>query len=145
MNTMTEGSVVRTREIWPRFADWFDTLVPSDMSWRTGFPHSMRVEEFNRNGSFVIRAELPGIDPDQDVDITVKDHMLTISGKREEHQESAQRSEFFYGRFMRTLSLPAGATSDDITATYADGILEVTVPMKTPAEEIKKVTVGRPA
>ena len=144
MNTMTESSAIRTRELWPRMTDWFDTLVPSDLSWRTGFPHSMRVEEFTRDGSFVIRAELPGIDPDQDVEITLKDRMLTIAGKREERHEEAQRSEFFYGRFMRTLTLPSGATGEDIAATYTDGILEVAVPMREPQEEIHRVAVSRP-
>ena len=145
MNTMTESSAIRTRELWPRVTDWFDTLVPSDLSWRTGFPHSMRVEEFTRDGSFVIRAELPGIDPDQDVEITLKDRMLTIAGKREEHHEEAQRSEFFYGRFMRTLTLPAGAGEENIKASYRDGILEVQVPMKTPTEETHRIPIARSA
>ena len=145
MSTMTEASIGRTRDIWPRFTDWFDTLVPSDLSWRTGFPHSMRVEEFSRDGSFVIRAELPGIDPDKDVEITLKDRMLTIAGKREERHEEGQRSEFFYGRFMRTLTLPSGATGEDISASYKDGILEVAVPMHEPQGEVQRVAVSRPA
>lgn len=140
-----DTSLSRTRDVWPRLTDWIDTLVPSDMSWRTGFPHSIRIEEFGRNGDFVIRAELPGIDPEKDVSVNVKDGMLTIEGKREEHRESDQRSEFFYGRFMRTLSLPSGSTSDDIKASYQDGILEVCVPMKQPMEETHKVPISRSA
>jgi HSP20 family protein len=143
MNAMTETTATRTREVWPRLADWLDTVVPSDLSWRTGFPHSMRVEEFTRNGSFVVRAELPGIDPDSDVDITIRDRMLTIAGKREESHEAAQRSEFFYGRFMRTLSLPTNASTEDIRATYLDGILEVEVPLREPDEAVQRVEVSR--
>jgi len=143
MNPATDTTLGRSREAWSHLPDWLDALVPSDISWRAGFPHSMRVEEFNRNGSFVIRAELPGVDPDTDVDITVKDRLLTIAGRREEQQESAQRSEFFYGRFMRTLTLPVGATGEDIKATYRDGILEVKIPLREAAEEPQRITVAR--
>ena len=140
--TSSETSLTRTRDVWPRFTDWLDTLVPSDISWRTGFPHSIRIEEFTRNGSFMIRAELPGIDPDKDVHINVKDGMLTIEGKREEREESDQRSEFFYGRFMRTLSLPSGTSSADIKASYRDGILEIAIPMKQTAERAESIPIS---
>jgi HSP20 family protein len=143
MNPATQTSMTRTREAWSHLPEWLDALVPSDLSWRTGFPHSMRVEEFNRNGAFVIRAELPGIDPEKDVDITVKDRLLTIAGKREEQEETAQRSEFYYGRFMRTLTLPVGASGDEIHATYRDGILEVEIPMHEPAEQVQRISVTR--
>lgn len=143
--TTSESSLMRTREVWPRLTDWLDALVPSDLSWRTGFPHSMRVEEYSKNGDFIIRAELPGIDPDKDVEITVSDGMLTIEGKREEQHEAGHRSEFYYGRFMRTLSLPAGAGEEDIKAAYRDGILEVRVPLKAPSEESHRVPIARSA
>lgn len=139
----TESSLTRTRDVWPRFTDWLDTLVPSDISWRTGFPHSIRIEEFSRNGDFVIRAELPGIDPDKDVQIKMQDGMLTIEGTREEHTESDQRSEFFYGRFMRTLTLPSGADEKKIKAEYRDGILEVSIPMRGPREKAHSIPISR--
>lgn len=142
-STTMESSLTRSRDVWPRFTDWLDTLVPSDISWRTGFPHSIRIEEFSKNGNFMIRAELPGIDPDKDVQINVRDGMLTIEGKREEHAESDQRSEFFYGRFMRTLTLPSGADEKDIKAEYRDGILEVSIPMREPSEKSHKIPISR--
>lgn len=142
-STAMEASITRSRDVWPRFTDWLDTLVPSDISWRTGFPHSIRIEEFSRDGSFVIRAELPGIDPDKNVQVNVKDGLLTIEGKREEHSESDQRSEFFYGRFMRTLTLPVGADEKDIQATYNDGILEVTIPLREPTEKSHSIPIKR--
>jgi HSP20 family molecular chaperone IbpA len=142
-STAMESPLTRSRDVWPRFTDWLDTLVPSDMSWRTGFPHSIRVEEFSKNGDFVIRAELPGIDPDKDVQINVRDNMLTIQGKREEHMESDHRSEFFYGRFMRTLTLPSGADEKHIKASYRDGILEVYIPMREPSEKAHTIPIAR--
>lgn len=141
--TAMETSLTRSRDVWPRFTDWLDTLVPSDISWRTGFPHSIRIEEFTKNGSFVIRAELPGIDPDKNVHVNVKDGLLTIEGKRDEHSESDQRSEFFYGRFMRTLTLPSGADEKGIQATYSDGILEVTIPLREPTEKSHAISIKR--
>lgn len=141
--TAMEASFARSRDVWPRFTDWLDTLVPSDISWRTGFPHSIKIEEFTKNGSFVIRAELPGIDPDKNVHVNVKDGLLTIEGKREEHSESDHRSEFFYGRFMRTLTLPSGADEKGIQATYSDGILEVTIPLREPTEKSHAISIKR--
>lgn len=142
-STTMESSLTRSRDVWPRFTDWLDTLVPSDISWRTGFPHSIRIEEFSKSGNFMIRAELPGIDPDKDVQINIRDGMLTIEGKREEHTESDQRSEFFYGRFMRTLTLPSGSDEKNIKASYRDGILEVSIPMREPSEKAHSIPVSR--
>ncbi|HET7821552.1 MAG TPA: Hsp20/alpha crystallin family protein [Ornithinibacter sp.] len=92
----------------------------------------MKVEEYVEDGTYVIRAELPGIDPDTDVDITVADGILHLAASREERSEEDRpdgyRSEFHYGSLQRSLRLPEGATADDITATYGDGILEVRVP-----------------
>lgn len=142
-STAMESPLTRSRDVWPRFTDWLDTLVPSDISWRTGFPHSIRIEEFSKNGNFMIRAELPGIDPDKDVQINVRDGMITIEGKREENIESDHRSEFFYGRFMRTLTLPSGADEKNIKASYRDGILEVSIPMREPSEKAHTIPISR--
>ena len=64
-----------------------------------------------------VRAEMPGVDPANDVDITVRGGRLTIRAARSEKSESKGRSEFSYGSFSRTVSLPPGADEDDITAT----------------------------
>jgi HSP20 family protein len=143
MELHKESTLTRTRDVWPRFADWLDTLVPSDINWRTGFPHSIRIEEFSRNGDFVIRAELPGIDPEKNVHVNIKDGILTIEGKREEQEESDQRSEFFYGRFMRTLALPSSVKEENIKASYRDGILEVSIPIRESAEKPRIIPVSR--
>lgn len=109
----------------------------------------MRIEEHRKDGELVIRAELPGIDPEQDVDITVEDGTLTIAAERrhEETEESKDegtfRSEFRYGRFVRRLPLPKGATEEDVQATYADGILEIHVPVGEEAPQPKKVSISR--
>lgn len=93
----------------------------------------LRIEEFVDDGTLVVRAELPGIDPDEDVDISVVGGVLRISAEREERTENkdkgSYRSEFHYGTFTRDITLPEGCRESDITATYADGVLEVRVPV----------------
>ena len=110
-------------------------------------PNAVRVEELTEDGTHVIRAELPGIDPDKDVEITVHDGMVHISGerteKKEERDKASYRSEFRYGRFERMLPLPAGATSKDVSATYKDGVLEVRLPVQPEAVEAAKIPIPR--
>jgi HSP20 family protein len=93
----------------------------------------MRVEEYVDDKTLVVRAELPGIDPDKDVDISVVRGTLAIRAEREERSEAKQRdsyrSEFHYGSFLREIALPAGCEEADISATYRDGVLEVRVPI----------------
>ena len=80
-----------------------------------------------QDGHYLLRAEVPGIDPAKDVDITVQNGQLTIKAERSEKKEAKGRSEFSYGSFVRTVTLPAGANEDDIKATYDKGILTVDV------------------
>jgi len=108
----------------------------------------LRVEEFVDAGALVVRAEMPGIDPEKDVEITVADGVLTITASREEKSEHKEkdsyRSEFRYGSFSRSVVLPAGATEEDVTAAYTDGVLEVRVPLgEEPKPEPKKIPVTR--
>lgn len=98
----------------------------------------LRVEEFRKNVDLVIRAEMPGIDPDKDVDIQVRDHVLEIRAQRterEEHEDKGEyRSEFRYGSFFRAVNLPTNAKEADVKAGYHDGILEVRVPVAASTE-----------
>jgi len=97
----------------------------------------MKIEEVHEDDSLVIRAELPGVDPDKDVDISVSDGVLHIEGRREESKEDkdagSYRSEFHYGTFTRDLRLPKGVEGKQVKASYRDGILEVRIPW--PAEK----------
>ena len=105
------------------------------------------IEEYQDGSSLVIRAELPNINPDQDLDVTVSDGMLRIKGERREQAEHkgrhGYRSEFHYGSFTREVALPAGAGQDDVTATYNDGVLEVRVPVPEVGPSSKKVPISR--
>lgn len=96
-------------------------------------PVSMHLEEFVEDGTCVIRAELPGVDPDKDIEISVADGMVHLRARREERKAeekpSGYHSEFRYGSFERTVRLPEGATDQDVNASYKDGILEVRIPV----------------
>lgn len=132
--------------LWPEdrteqsFRDMFRSLMSTegiDRMW--GGAHLVKVEESVDDGFYVIRAELPGMDPERDVEISMADGLLHINAEREERSEDdrgeAYRSEFRYGRFERSLRLPEGTSQDDITASYKDGILEVRVPVKQQSEK----------
>ncbi len=98
----------------------------------------IRLEDEIEDGHYVVRAELPGLDPAKDVDITVDDGVLTIKAERSEKKESKGRSEFAYGSFVRSVTLPTGADEDDIKATYDKGILTVSVAVSEKAAPAEK-------
>jgi HSP20 family molecular chaperone IbpA len=120
------------------------------LTWRdlmpTGAP-PMRVEEFVESGHAVVRAELPGVDPDKDIEITVEGGVLTIRAERraEQHEEATRgyRSEFHYGRLVRQVRLPQGVAADQITARYADGILEVRLPAPAAPGSAQRISIER--
>jgi HSP20 family protein len=89
----------------------------------------IRVEDELDEGRYEVHAEIPGVDPAKDIDITVHDGLLTIKAVRSQTVESHGRSEFSYGAFARSVPLPAGADVDDVKATYEKGILTISVPV----------------
>lgn len=109
--------------------------------------NSIRIEEFEENDTYVVRAEIPGIDPDHDVEITVSDSSLHIKGERkvskETEKDKIKRSEFFYGSFERFVNLPFAVTPDEVKATYTNGVLEVRVPVRSTQVKIMKVPITK--
>ncbi len=120
------STLVRRDSRWP-LAEMFDWLEAPWAVLRPTSGHPMRVEDFVRDGSYVIRAELPGIDPEKDVEVTVADGVLTIKAERREERADKHHSEFHYGTLSRSVTLPAGADEEHVEAIYGHGILEVTV------------------
>jgi len=131
----------RPRSLFPEFSALF-TAFPSFAGLRPVVDtRLMRLEDEIEEGRYEVRAEIPGIDPSKDVDITVRDGELTIKAERTEQKEFNGRSEFSYGSFVRTVSLPTGANEDDIKATYDKGILTVSVAVSEPKPAEKHVQV----
>lgn len=97
-----------------------------------------------QDNEFVITAELPGISRD-DIDITLHNDVLTISGEKraenEEEGKSYYHVERSYGSFHREVHLPSSVDGDNVTADYADGLLKLRVP-KTEAAKPKQITIG---
>jgi HSP20 family protein len=113
---------------WPSFRG---VALPESANW------APEIDVFERDNRLVTKVDLPGLKKD-DVKVEVTDGYLTISGERkteiEEKKDNVYRSERSYGSFYRTVPLPEGAKLEDVKATFADGVLEVSVPLPTKAE-----------
>ncbi|MGW0161067.1 Hsp20/alpha crystallin family protein [Mycobacterium sp. NPDC003323] len=131
------------RSSWPEVSEFFSGFP----SWANLRPilggHPIKVEDNVTDGQYELRAEIPGVEPDKDVDITVRNGMLTIKAERSEQKETNGHSEFSYGSFVRSVTLPAGADEDGIKAHYEKGILSVVVPLKEPKNPEKHIAVER--
>jgi HSP20 family protein len=145
-----------------RFRSEFDDLIKRfslDQDWfgpfrfdreLIGEPEAVRpaIESRVEDGKFIVRTDLPGIDP-KDVDIKVVRDVLTIKGSREEKREAKKadflRREVRYGSFERSISLPEGIKAEDLKATYHAGVLEIAAPMpKEAAPKEVKIQVEGP-
>ncbi|HEY9375254.1 Hsp20/alpha crystallin family protein [Streptomyces sp.] len=126
---MAGGKVERRHSLFPDFNDLFNREFPGLPGWRPATAaHSIPVEVTSGDGVYVLRAELPGMDP-EDFTITVDDNLITVSAEHSESEEDKEHSEFRYGSFRRTVRLPATIPADDVEASYADGILTIRIPM----------------
>jgi HSP20 family protein len=126
-------------------------LFVGGLSQREGTTQGTRVEEWGpaidvlqQDNDLMIRAELPGVKP-EDVDITVQDGVLTISGKLEEEREDERQGylvrERRYGTFRRSLHLPQDVDEEQINARVENGVLEVTIPGAAAGREPKRIQI----
>jgi len=97
--------------------------------------------------NFVLKAQLPGIDP-KDIDVQVTREAISISGERRyentDEKSRGVRSEFRYGKFHRVLPLPAHIQNDSVQAEYKDGILTLTLPKVTEARnKVVKINLAQ--
>ena len=102
------------------------------------------VDIFEKNDQLVIRAEIPGVQK-EDMDVRIENGVLSLHGERKQEievkEENAYRMERVYGKFTRSFSLPTTVDATKVTATFKDGILEVTVP-KAESAKPKKVQIN---
>ena len=94
-----------------------------------------------RDDRYVIRAELPGLDPEKDIEVTVEGRTLTIRAERRQEDSGPYRSEFRYGSLTRLVRLPARVDPQDVTARYERGVLEVSVPVREVKPEGIRVAI----
>lgn len=130
------------------FNSFFDTPTTANgTTFRRWIPAMDLVET---DGAFVLKADLPGLS-ESDVNIELEDNVLTISGERKsEHQDRKAgyyRVERSYGSFRRSLTLPEGVEADSVKATFANGVLEVTVPkpVQQAPRKVQITVAGTPA
>jgi HSP20 family protein len=149
----TPKAVTTTRPRRLAFPDWleemdrfWDSFMP--MPWRLHTAGRQRLmpalDVFEKDGKLHINAELPGIQQ-KDIEIEVAEDTLTISGEKRDEREVKEdnyyRSERSYGSFRRQVGLPAGADTDNVTATFKDGVLKVEVPVKATEPAKRKIEV----
>jgi HSP20 family protein len=106
-------------------------VTPEGETW------APQIDVFERDSRLVTKVDLPGLKK-EDVKVEVTDGHLAISGERKsetrEEKDNIYRCERSYGSFYRAVPLPEGARLEDIKATFADGVLEVSVPLPAKAE-----------
>ncbi len=125
-------------ELQTRLDRMFDQINGGERTWTPA------IDVVRDDGDLVVRAELPGIKPEE-VKIEVEDDVLTVSGEHQETKEEEDkkyvRRERRYGAFSRSIALPAGVDAKRIKAKTHDGIVEVTIPLpKEASKEPVKIT-----
>lgn len=107
-------------------------------------PLSIRIEGGSTPDALVVEAELPDVDPEHDVLVTVEDDVLTLRAGRTGNSEGTRYSESRYGSFARAVRLPKGAKAGEATAEYRHGVLTVTVPITAMTGERTTIDVTHP-
>ena len=101
------------------------------------------MEAFERDGQYVIRADVPGVDPNE-VEVSVLNDALTLRGERKRSHEVTEKdyhySETAYGRFERRFALPKGIDPEKVAAKFENGVLEISTPLPQSATA-KKVPI----
>jgi HSP20 family protein len=112
----------------------FDRLAGTDKTGEVG-PLGLwmpPIESYTKDGKLFIKAELPGVDA-KDLDVTVDDHELVIKGERKTEKDEKEKDysyrEISYGSFERRFMIPEGVRTDDLKAAFANGILEISLPI----------------
>lgn len=150
----------RVAEVVPRWEDldrWFDRMA--EEFWRRPFPsllrrerwwpesglvfHTPSLDVYEQNHEVVVAAELPGMTKD-DIEVTLTGTTLTIRGEKKEEKEVKERDyhrrERAWGAFVRSVELPCEVKTDQVKASFRDGVLEIRLP-KTEEAKQKTVTV----
>jgi len=130
-DTTENGRPMNEMQRWSPFdrRSPFDLMEPFRRLFEGDTERSMiRVEEEIKDNVLTVRAELPGVDPDNDIEIAVSEGHLQIRAERKESSEQkdggSYRSEFRYGSMFRSIPLPKDVKEEDVSSSYKDGVLE---------------------
>ena len=107
-------------------SDWAGSPL-STLHRPTSSPYHIPTEHYIDGNSYVIRLELPGIEPNRDLGVCVQNGILNVEAERRDKNPGKHDSEFHYGTFARRVALPAGADAENVSATYHEGILTIRI------------------
>jgi HSP20 family protein len=119
-----------------RMSEEMDRMITTESRGAgNGIVWAPRIEVSRRDGSFIARAELPGMKPEQ-VKVEIVGDDIVIQGERADEREvkedNLSLTELQYGTFYRAIPLPDGANTGEAKAKFENGVLEITVPCPAP-------------
>jgi len=105
----------------------------------------MKIDVTKTDDGYTVKADIPGVSKD-DIQVSIDGNQVTISGEikkesEEKKGEEVLRSERYYGKVSRSFTLPHDVDEAKVVAKYADGVLKLTLPMKSKSAS-KKITVN---
>lgn len=122
---------------------WFESEPPFG-GRGIGLTPFGRIEDVVEHGEYVMRAQMPGIDPAKDIEVRIEGDFLIVRAERREERRQRPHHEFRYGWFERSVRLPKGTKTEALEATYVDGVLELRVPLDGEPAQAVTVPVQRP-
>ena len=136
-------------DIFDIFERWSDMFPWPILGWRDGAEGVLRVDEYREDGALVVRAEVAGIDPDKDVEVTCSGGILHVGVERHDREAENRRylrHELVHRRRLtREIALPEGAQASELEASYHSGVLEIRLPLpdKEATRPVTKIPVRR--
>lgn len=109
--------------------DWPGSPM-STMHVQTDQVQPILMEQYPDKGDYVVRLEIPGIDPTRDLTVAVETGTLTVTAERHDDAPAGHETEFHYGSFARHVALPPAANVENVSASTHDGILTVRIGME---------------
>ena len=123
-----------------------DANVTNDANWEDSeddFPGQLAVDVYETDEQLIIKPRTAGVNK-EDLDVSISDGILTISGTLSSGDDSAATNwhiqECYWGEFSRTLALPVAVKEDEVAAVLKDGVLTITF-AKVKQEQAKKITI----
>ncbi len=140
MNSTTYQGAVPAASASP--SDWAGSPL-STMHYRATQAQPIPIEQYPDGSCHVIRLELPGVDPANDLTVSVENSTLTVLAERRDAPQLGRETEFRYGSFVRHIALPLGANAQDVTASCRRGVLTVRIGIEPEREHgARKIDVA---
>jgi len=114
--------------------DAFKGLFVRPLRFDVGQQMQIKMDVTKAENAYTVKAEMPGVKKD-DIHLSVEGNQVTISGEARKESEEKKgeeviRSERYYGKVSRSFTLPNDVDEAKVVAKYADGVLNLTLPMK---------------